>query len=416
MGYGNGSMEAACEYALPGRYCPNIGMTSSLACPPGSYSSANAEICTKCPLGQYQEESSGTKCDLCPAGRYGALLGSANHSECFPCQAGKIAEKPGSSNCTLCPIGFFQSQINATGCISCVKHYADHTLISNADRTGCESNPNLLGLTLVEVMFGDSLASWVTTFVVVMPFMMLAGTMTYMREREPRRLANYSRIEAAFNSFCSGFFFIIEVLLVIAMWPGSDLNKGLSAILAISRLVHTFAGIFVVTALFGRDRLAKRLDKYLPGIYDVRELVDTRFARENVYLVETVALFSFCDVCMLQFMPWKASHFYKISEGYPCIFMLKMLASIKTGQSVVAVTTELIYLGANNFKERNINIWIFFYMNIIFGLITVAIDALLLCLRGNILVEDEKVRILVRERRKKNEKNTKIEKEKASKA
>ena len=54
--YSDKNMAASCEYSLPGRYCPNEGMTMSLACAAGRYSGTQASNCTVCAPGRYQDE------------------------------------------------------------------------------------------------------------------------------------------------------------------------------------------------------------------------------------------------------------------------------------------------------------------------------------------------------------------------
>jgi hypothetical protein len=318
-------------------------------------------------------------------------------SMCVSCQPGTYSALQGASNCSDCGVGYFQSESSQSACFSCVDYYQDNTLQSNPSKTGCEVNDILAQrLSLAEVFFNDGV-SWYLTFTIAATFMAVAGIVGYSREAQPDRLANYTRMEAVYNSFASGFFFASEMFLSIAMWERS---KALSIILALSRLVHFFGGMTIVTAMFGSLEMAQRLDHYMPGTSALRQSLDSEFTRENVYLVETVGLLAFADVCMVQFMPWKACKFYRLSEGYPNMMLLKLCMSIKWAHSLMAIFTELIYLSLYSVGDAaDTNKIVLFLMNIVFGVIVVLSDTLVLCVRAEVLKEDEEKRVASEEKR-----------------
>jgi hypothetical protein len=131
------------------------------------------------------------------------------------------------------------------------------------------------------------------------------------------------------------------------------------------------------------------LDYFVRDAHAQREYLDGEFVRENVYMVEGVALLSLCDVTMLQYLPWKKSRFFVVSDGYPSQSLMQTTLLIKTVESFVTVTCEILYLelysnvADNPLKSPEAEA--LFYMNIVIGVITVVVDLLMLCMRGEIL-------------------------------
>ena len=88
----------------------------------------------------------------------------------------------------------------------------------------------------------------------------------------------------------------------------------------------------------------QRLNALFPGITTLQNHIETAFAEENVFIVESVILFAFVDITMLQFMPWKKSKFYSLSHGYPSMALLKFCLIMKIADDIVSVTCESIYI------------------------------------------------------------------------
>ena len=136
----------------------------------------------------------------------------------------------------------------------------------------------------------------------------------------------------------------------------------------------------------------------MAGLIDMRGCVDNTFSEENVYMVEGVSLLTFCDVSMLQFMPWRKSRFFVLSVGYPTMRVMNIAMGTKAIQSIVSVVCECEFLRRIAEVEDNPikSDWAYalFYMNITVGVLTVIMDLLVLCLRGNLLREAEMARVM----------------------
>ena len=104
----------------------------------------------------------------------------------------------------------------------------------------------VLSFSLTKVLFAQGLALS-GTFIIAAVFVAVAGMITYMREKEPERLANYSRLDAVFHSFMSGFSFGADVFLITAVWADSP---ALAMVMLTARLFHFFGGIVLVASLF----------------------------------------------------------------------------------------------------------------------------------------------------------------------
>jgi hypothetical protein len=405
-----------CMNCPPGSYCPSPGMNMSNPCPPGNFTDIPKQVnCTACPAGRYQDSDEGSaKCVLCPAGTANALSGSANATSCVACGAGRYAGQSGTAECMSCAVGQFQAESGQTECLVCSVEYDDATLTSSADHTGCMIDSALAGSgSLVEAMFEDGLAL-VITLTCMAVFGAVGGLVTYMREKEPVSLANYSRAEAMYTSMIPGMSVGADVVLMVGVWATSP---GLGATMLLARLLHVVGGIALIVCLFGPVERVRGssayLDYFVRDAHVQREYLDGEFVRENVYMVQSVVLLSLCDVTMLHFLPWKKSRFFVVSEGYPSQSLMQTSLLIKTVQSSMNVACEISYLMYSNDAANPMSspaAQALFYMNIIFGVITVVMDLLMLCMRGEILrsVETEERLESLRRQHGKSEKSDKI--------
>jgi hypothetical protein len=98
-------------------------------CNPGSFSFSGLEPCTPCAPGTYSATMSAQKCELCPAGTYGARAGlssAACSGACGSCAVGSTVAItacaagyfPGAAACVPCPPGTF-SVAGAPACSLC---------------------------------------------------------------------------------------------------------------------------------------------------------------------------------------------------------------------------------------------------------------------------------------------------------
>ncbi len=265
---------------------------------------------------------------------------------------------------------------------------------------------------MVEAMFEDGLAL-VITFTCMAVFGAVGGLVTYMRAKEPERLANFALADAAYYSLFPGFSFVADVVLMVGVWATSP---GLGATMLLARLLHVVGGIALSVCLFGPVESVRGasayLDYFVRDAHVQREYLDGEFVRENVYMVQSVVLLSLCDVTMLHFLPWKKSRFFVVSEGYPSQSLMQTSLLVKTVQSSMNVACEISYLMYSNDAANPMSspaAQALFYMNIIFGVITVVMDLLMLCMRGEILrsVETEERLESLRRQHGKGEKSDK---------
>ena len=219
--------------------------------------------------------------------------------------------------------------------------------------------------------------------------------MTYFREKASDELANYStRLEALWNSFIAGFGFGAEIFLFAGMYVSkSESDKGLAYIVLVARLSQSIVGVVMVMCLYGRVYVAETVERYFAeGLVEMRCLIHEKFATKNLYLVESVSLLTFFDISMLQFMPWSKSKFFVLSEGYPTLKVMKICMCTKSISSFVSVVCEIVFLSGSPLSGNKAALAIFI-LNITLGVLTVSMDLLVLCIRGNMLQGAEKERL-----------------------
>jgi hypothetical protein len=106
-----------CQNCAPGKFADSTGSSTCKSCPVGTYSSVNgSRVCSLCELGKYSDSSSVTSCVSCPSGIYTQTAGSNSFSDCNVCAAGFSTTD--GVQCNSCPAGRF-SGLNATACSCC---------------------------------------------------------------------------------------------------------------------------------------------------------------------------------------------------------------------------------------------------------------------------------------------------------
>ena len=116
--------------------------------------------------------------------------------------------------------------------------------------------------------------------------------------------------------------------------------------------------------------------------------MDTEFVEQNIIAVEMTMLLALGDLMMMQFMPWKVSDFFVLSEGYPSRGMMGLVLTIKTLQSLVTVVCEITYLGmtaGNGPARSSAEAQSLLYLNIVFGVGSVVYELVVVALRMGIL-------------------------------
>jgi hypothetical protein len=292
--------------------------------------------------------------------------------------------------------------------MSCTER--DSTLISNHQKTDCVPNPDLAAFNVVSVLFGDGVA-WAGTCVVAAMFVCVAAIMTHLRSKRPGELMSHSRLNALYFSFLPGFSFGSSVFLFVTVLQVSPLLAG---VMSIVRGMHLLGGATAVISIFGNRSYARSIDTLAScgradiatgedsgvedrGFRGLRTHMDEDFTHAYLYLVETLALFMFCDVTMTRFLPWADTKFAGVSEGYPSMTLMNMCTVIKITETAVSVGVDIIYLSffsestdATLDQRRQTNA--LFILNLVFGTVTILVDVLIMCIRGGVLSSLEQSR------------------------
>ena len=116
-------------------------------------------------------------------------------------------------------------------------------------------------------------------------------------------------------------------------------------------------------------------------------------AIDSVIVIGINVLMSFCDVTMVQFLPWKRSKFFGLSKGYPSMGLLSLSLATKTLQSFVSVVCQLKYLFDNNTIDSpttSFQAKIAFSLSITSSSLAVVMGVLLFSLKYQLLKDEDK--------------------------
>ena len=372
-----------CTDCPPGSYCDKEGMSQYRECQVGSFSNDPlSTTCQPCVNGTYQPQTGFAFCYQCPMGKFNNITGADSpvNSSCHACPVGRYSDVEGMSECRECTKGEYQDETGMSECKQCAEGESDGGVVTS--KPGSDSHADCVqhaarSLDLVQLVRNYAVDWWVT-FVVAAVFMALAASMTYMREQYPDDLANYSRLEAMCHSFFPGFNFGASVFLL--MLTGKDF-PAIFASMVLARSLHFAGGVVVISCLFLSDSLVEKCG--MEGLFSrLRDKINRDFARDNAYMIECVALFSLCDVTMLQFMPWSKSKFYVLSEGYVTPSFMLFCLVLKSVDTLITVSCEIAFLREADADDQT---RAFYILNVVFGVVTIAADMLIVCLRGAIL-------------------------------
>ena len=122
----------------------------------------------------------------------------------------------------------------------------------------------------------------------------------------------------------------------------------------------------------------------------MRGRVDEDFTHSYLYMIEALALFTFCDVTMCRYLPWQRSKFCEVSEGYPTLTLMNICLAVKFTESTISVVCDIIYLlyfvdTIDGTPEQQMQTTALFVLNIIFGIVVVLAAVLVMCIRGGVL-------------------------------
>jgi hypothetical protein len=270
-------------------------------------------------------------------------------------------------------------------CKSCVAEHGE-LMTSNDQHTDCVFNEYFSQQSVSEVLFEKGIALCGSSGVAVI-FMAIAVFMQYSGEKSSHDVAKRPRIGTIISSFLCGSSFGSEVFLVMGLFSSAPL---LASTMVAFRSLHFLGGVTLMMALFGSEQTAQRLKGMLGEISTLRSSISMQFSRENMKVVGVLALFIFCDLSMVTFMPWKASRFVDESKGFPCISVLKLSLTVKTIQSTVSVFCQIYFLvvsGEGNLSDpaTSPQAKALFFVNIGLSLVGVVMSLLTLCLQERLL-------------------------------
>ncbi len=381
-----------CRVCPPGTFCPSSGMETYLECPSGHYTSTSMQVhCSKCPQGTYQPDRATASCQICPAGTANSGTGSATEAACSLCPAGKYSAS-GAIVCTNCTLGTYQNQTGQTECLSCKS--IGSTMTSDADRTGCESDKELEGLSstphgsIIDALFERGVALYGAGGIAV-TFTAVAGVLQFKKEKVPDKLAQMGRMQVILKALLPGFSFGSDVFLITGMIRESP---GTAVTMLLFRLLHLVVGVMIALCLYGPLSSATFFERVMEGSTSLRGGINAKFARENMPFICVLMMFCCCDVTMVQFMPWEKSRFYTESKGFPRFSVLQVCLATKVVQGLVATICQSTYMGLNtslNDPTMSAQGKGLFITNILMSTINVVVGMLMLCLKENFLRQIE---------------------------
>jgi hypothetical protein len=382
----------SCQKCMPGTECPETGMRTFKECGVGSFQVGKSqERCEPCPSGRYVSHKGAAACDLCPSGTSNSMNGSHDNSSCIACIAGRYASQAGQSECTMCADGQFQTDSGRDSCQTCKVVYKDPKMTSNAEHTGCEENKALAMNILSGDVINESGFGLLGAFIVATIFVAFAFGSFYIREkRGAESLAQISRFETFVKSFLPGLSFGNEVFLILTI---VTVKPGIGACLVGFRMLHLIGGLILATAIYGPIALSRKLDFVVAGASRIRNDIDLQVSIERTTLIAGIVFLCFCDITMVQFLPWKNGDFAVLSKGYPSMTVLRTCLSIDCLQGVVAVICQLVFLSETNDENSHYLLKLMLALSITSSLVSISLECLLLCLKFNLLhqlVDDDK--------------------------
>ena len=110
----------SCQECRVGRYQDEIAGGGSSARPYNASATKVADECKVCPSGTYQDETGGTSCKLCEAGKY-QPSDTVPAAGCTDCPNGRYGDVEGLTECKLCPKGRYNwwGLFDTTECEAC---------------------------------------------------------------------------------------------------------------------------------------------------------------------------------------------------------------------------------------------------------------------------------------------------------
>ena len=121
------SGQTACQTCPPGLFQPETGwnvckkprVIKPLLCPKGKFQGSKDKKtvhCLECPVGKFSVARDNFLCSKCPKGKHQS---QTSYSYCLGCNAGRFVMTPGSSHCVSCPDGKYQPLEFKSQCQTC---------------------------------------------------------------------------------------------------------------------------------------------------------------------------------------------------------------------------------------------------------------------------------------------------------
>merc|ERR1711871_960395 len=367
----------------PGSHCPNTTTSEYVSCNAGSYTNSSGNMqCQSCPKGSYQKYLGAAYCDACPVGKYLDISGATNISLCQDCPIGKYGNTEGLAECLQCPDGQYQDALGATFCKSCKN--LGKIMTNNPDSTGCQVDQTLVNEELIVTMFNKGVALSVS-FSISAAFVFICGFMQLKREVAQEYIGQISRLKVILTSALSGFSFGSEVFLIFGIWRET---QAIAGTMLVGRLLHPLLLIYILCVMFLSDNIKNMLTSCVPHAKLWGSRLHMDFAREILPVVAVIIIVCMGDIPLVQMLPWKKSVFYTESKGFPSISLMQLCLGVKTLQSAVSVTCQVLYLVSNsnlNDPTTSPQAKALFGLNIAVSMTSVIMGMIMLLLKGSLM-------------------------------
>merc|ERR1711871_905672 len=367
----------------PGSHCPNTTTSEYVSCNAGAFTNSSGNMqCQSCPQGTYQKNLGSAYCDACPVGKYLDIDGAVEVSLCKNCPIGKYGNTQGLAECLQCPNGQYQDALGTTICKSCKN--LGKVMTNNPEFTGCKVDETLVNEELIVTMFNKGVALSVS-FSISAIFVFICGFMQMKREVAQEYIGQISRLQVILTSGLSGFSFGSEVFLIFGIWRETQL---IASTMLVGRLLHPLLLIYILCVMFLSDNVKNMLTSCIPQAKLWGSHLHKDFAREVLPIVAVIIIVCMGDITLVQMLPWKKSIFYTESKGFPSISLMQLCLGVKTLQSAVSVTSQIIYLVSNsnlNDPTTSPQAKALFGLNIAVSLTSFVMGLVMLLLKGSLM-------------------------------
>ena len=175
--------------------------------------------------------------------------------------------------------------------------------------------------------------------------------------------------------------------------------------MVIFRLLHVFATVFLLIALFGSLETETFVQKVLSDASNWKAELNKLFAASNIPIVGAILLLCVCDISLVQLLPWKRTDFYAKSNGFPSKSLMRFSLGIDMIQAGGSAICTIVYLALSSHQSdptTSPEARLLFAMNISLSLLTLIMSLVVLFLKDRLLGSNRrqslKVQVRVRVR------------------